>query len=260
MESKQAYQPKARVHGYDAIRGFSIISMIGFHLCYDLSSIYGTRLDWFVSPLQDVWRASISWVFLLLAGIMATYSRSNLKRGCKYLAVAAAIWAATTVAAVDTPISFGIIYCMGVSTLAAAAIQQQVRRGISASASIALAIALLILFLLCLGIPTGTFGLKAFGGPYLRIPSAPYESGLLSWLGFPGPDFASGDYYTPLPFTLLYLAGFALGGPIRSNARITDALRRLRCKPLEFVGRHALGLYVVHQPLLLAALMLVMGR
>lgn len=228
MNAEHSAKPNNRIHGYDVIRGFSVISMIGFHLCYDLVYLYGVNLSWFRPPLQDVWRASISWTFILIAGIMATYSR--------------------------------IIYCMGASTLVAEAIRRLMPKELSDRKSMALFAALLGAFLLCLNIPRGTFGLKALGGPYLTMPSTPYESGLLSWLGFPGPTFASGDYYTPLPFTLLYLAGTMLAKPVRESTKVSHALANLRCRRLEFVGRHALEFYVLHQPLVLAALMAVFGR
>ena len=48
---------------------------------------------------------------------MCTLSRSNLRRGLTYGAVALAIYAVTALAAVDTPISSGIIYCMSACTL-----------------------------------------------------------------------------------------------------------------------------------------------
>lgn len=246
-----------RVHGYDVIRGFSVISMVLFHLCYDLAYLYDVDMAWFASPLQDVWRASISWTFLLVAGIMCSYSRSNLRRGAKYLAVAALVFVATTAAAVDTPVSFGIIYCMGFSTLAGHLYLKVANRA-SMRANVIFAAALAALFIVCLGIPTGTFGLRAFGGPFIRVPAAPYASGHLSWLGFPGPHFASGDYYPPLPFTLPFLAGASMGVVIRAKGA-PKALVELRCRPLEFVGRHALPVYVLHQPLMLELLMLVFG-
>lgn len=246
-----------RVRGYDVVRGFSVISMVLFHTCYDLVYLYGADLGWFVSPLQDVWRASISWTFLLVAGIMCSYSRNNLRRAAKYLGVALLVFAATTVAAVDTPVNFGIIYCMGFSTLVAHFYLRGASRA-SLRMNAVLAVALALAFLLCLDIPTGTFGLKAFGGPYLAMPREPYACGWLSWLGFPGPRFASGDYYPPLPFTLLFLAGTNLGVIIKKQGA-PKALRNLRCKPLELVGQHALLVYVLHQPLMLGVLMLVFG-
>lgn len=232
--------------------------MVAFHLCYDLAYLYGVSMPWFASPLQDIWRASISWTFLLVAGIMCSYSRSNLRRAAKYLGVALLVFVATTLAAVDTPINFGIIYCMGFSTLCAHLYLKLAGKA-STKANALLAILLAVAFLLSLGIPTGTLGLKAWGGPFVRVPTTPYASGMLSWLGFPGPHFASGDYYPPLPFTLLFLAGASLGVIIRKKGA-PKALARLTCRPLEFIGRHALPIYVAHQPLVLVILMLVFGR
>lgn len=247
-----------RVRGYDVIRGFSVISMVAFHACYDIVYIYGVDLPWFRPPFQDLWRASISWAFLLVAGIMCSYSRSNLKRAAKYLGVALVIWAATTIAALDTPINFGIIYCMGFSTLlyymlSKVGVLPKSVKGLGICAA-----TLAALFLLCLGIPNGTFGLRAFGGPWLSVPKTLYSTEYLSWLGFPGPHFASGDYYTPLPFSLLFLTGSCLG-LIMKQKGTPSTLKALGCRPLEWVGRHAIELYIVHQPVVLLLCQLAFG-
>ena len=198
--SQASLRVSSRVHGYDVIRGLAVISMVGFHFCYDLATLKGASIPWFIPPFQDVWRASISWTFLIVAGVMCSYSRSNLRRGVRYLVLALVIFAVTTIAAVDTPISFGIIYCMGASTLCAWALDSvgAFPRGPRGLALSALVFALL--FVLCLGVPSGTIGFAPFGGPFLRLTRVPYDSGFLSWLGFPGPHFSSGVYYPPLPF------------------------------------------------------------
>lgn len=247
-----------RVHGYDVIRGFSVLSMVAFHACYDIVHIYGKDLGWFRPPFQDVWRASISWVFLLVAGIMCSYSRDNLKRACKYLLVAALIWIATTLAAVDTPISFGIIYCMGASTLIVWALERANAFPRRPRALAVFAVIAFIVFVLCLQVPSGKFGLGAFGGPSISVPSAPYDSGLFSWLGFPGPSFESGDYYTPLPFSLVFVVGACLGRFCKSCGA-PKWLQELKAAPLEWVGRHALEIYVIHQPVVLLVCQLFFG-
>ena len=248
-----------RVHGYDALRGLAVVSMVLFHLCYDLAYLYGVELSWFGSPLQDIWRASISWTFLLIAGIMCNYSSNNLKRAGRYLIVALIIYIVTSIAAVDTPISYGIIYCMGESTLVAWVLRRVGLGRHPGKWCLLVGAILAALFLVCLGVPTGTFGLKAFGGPYVTVPSWPYKSGILSWLGFPGPHFASGDYYTPIPFTLLFLAGMMLGRAFEALGT-PKKLKYMKSAPLEFIGRHALEIYILHQPLVLGVLMLAFGR
>ena len=53
-----------RITIFDTVRGFTMISMAGFHACYDLAYLYGWDMPWFTQTVfQDVWRASISWVF-----------------------------------------------------------------------------------------------------------------------------------------------------------------------------------------------------
>lgn len=67
-----------RITIFDTVRGFTMISMAGFHACYDLAYLYGWDMPWFTQTVfQDIWRASISWVFLFIAGWMCTLSRNN---------------------------------------------------------------------------------------------------------------------------------------------------------------------------------------
>lgn len=232
-----------RIGVFDAIRGFSVISMVLFHLCYDLRFLAGADLSWFAPPLQDIWRASISWTFLFVAGCMCPLSRSNLRRGLAYGTVALAVYVVTIIAAVDVPISFGIIYCMSVCTLVAWLLGKLhcLPQGPIAAA------VLFILFILLLGFSSGTIGI----GPLsLALPHALYEAPGLAWLGIPGPGFSSGDYYPLVPFVFMYLAGASMGAWFEERGYPRWACRA-HVPVLNLVGRHALLVYVVHQPVLL---------
>lgn len=232
-----------RIGLFDTLRGFSVISMVLFHLCYDLRFLAGVSLTWFAPPFQDIWRASISWTFLFIAGCMCPLSRNNLKRGLTYGAVALAIYAVTALASVDTPISFGIIYCMAACTLVAWVLG---RFGMLPRGPVAGAI-LFACFILLFGLPSGTIGI----GPLsVALPHSLYRVSGLAWLGIPGPGFSSGDYYPLVPFVLMYLTGTAIGTWLKETG-YTDWARRANVPLLNLVGRHALLVYVVHQPLLL---------
>lgn len=244
--SSSKAQPEigSRIAVFDAIRGLSVLSMVGFHLCYDLVELRGISIPWFKPPFEDLWRASISWVFLALAGLMCSFSRNNMRRACKYGVVAFLIWAATTIAAIDIPISFGIIFCMAASTLIYGLLQKAnfEPQGILA------ACVFLCLFLATLKISSGYLEIL---GSRIEVPASFYSTEFFSWLGFPGPRFESGDYYPVLPYCFMYLAGASIGPWARSS--LPKALARISCRPLEFVGRHALEIYILHQPVLLAA-------
>ena len=225
--------------------------MVLFHFCYDLKFIAGVGLDWFEPPLQDVWRCSISWTFLFVAGCMCAHSRSNLRRAGEYGAVAVAIWLATTIAAVDIPISFGIIYCMAACTFVAWILQ---RAGALPAGPVA-AVVLLVVFLALQGLDSGRVGL---GPLVIDVPRELYESAWLAWLGLPDASFSSGDYYPLLPYLALFLAGAAMGSYWKKRGYPRWATNA-RVAPLNFVGRHALVVYIAHQPILLALSSLVAG-
>ena len=232
-----------RIELFDLLRGFSVVSMVLFHLCYDLRFIVGADLAWFAPPLQDVWRCSISWTFLFVAGCMCPLSRSNLRRAANYGLVALAIWVVTTLVAVDVPISFGIIHCKAACTLVAALLSRAgaLPRGWAAAA------VLFVAFLALLRLPDGAVGL----GPLsVELPKELYATPWLSWLGLPGAGFSSGDYYPLLPYLLLYLTGAALGTAWAEKGYPTWA-REAAFAPLNLIGRHALVVYVAHQPVIL---------
>lgn len=228
-----------RISGFDSLRGLAIVSMVAFHTVYDLVYIYGMDVSWFADPFyQSLWRDSISWTFLVLAGMMCSFSHDNLRRALKYLLVACLIWVTTTVAAVDTSINFGIIFCMGASTLVYWAGNRQMKR-INPFIGV---LAFVALFLLCYNVPKSYY---SFSG--------------LEWLGFPSPTFSSGDYYPVIPFTFLYLAGAYLGSCFKTayqNGKF-KFFANWNLPVFHVLGRHSLLIYLVHQPFVLIALQLL---
>lgn len=241
--AKDVSAGRARI--FDLLRGISVISMVGFHLCYDLRFIAGRSLPWFEPPFQDIWRASISWSFIFIAGCMCLYSRDNLRRSCKYLACALAIFLVTWLAAVDVPINFGVIFCMGACTLTYWLLERIAARPHGVAAGIILFAG----FLALLGLQTGQVWMF---GANLAVPKVLYSTEWFSWLGFPGPRFSSGDYYPVLPYLLLFLSGASFMASWKKEG-LPERLCKPLFPPIEWVGRHALEIYLLHQPILLLA-------
>lgn len=240
---------RRRIHAFDIARGTAVVSMIAFHTVYDLVCYEGFEAPWFWSWPGDVWRASISWTFLLLAGRMFSISHDNWRRAGCYALAAALIFVVTLVVAVDVPISFGIIYCMAASTALYALLA---KTGVDFGHP-AFIVGCALAFLLCLEVPHGRIGIGAVS---VALPRELYATPWLSWLGFPGPTFASGDYYPLLPYALLYGVGVGWGHAV-SSKNAPEWFLRVRCAPLEFLGRHSLVIYVFHQVAILAVLWLV---
>jgi uncharacterized membrane protein len=244
---------KQRLYFFDTLRGFSVISMVLFHLSYDLYFLWGQSLPYFEPPFRDIWRASISWTFLIIAGLMCNFSRNNLRRAAKYAVVAFLIYIVTLLAAVDIPISFGIIFCMAASSFLAWLLEKARCFG---KADLVHALILFVLFLLTLNLKQAIFGISDFS---LKVPAALYSTPWLSWLGFPGPDFASGDYYPLIPYSLLFLSSAHLGAYVLSHKGFPPWCTRKGPKLLNAAGRHALAIYVIHQPAILLLCQLLLG-
>lgn len=236
-------KPAERIVFFDTLRGLTILSMVAFHTTYDLAYLYGYDMPWFTSTLfQDIWRASISWTFLILAGWMTQHSRNNLKRAVLYSIAALLVFLVTSIANVDTPVSFGIIYCMAFCTLSYGANTRYFKR---VNPFIGLAICL-SLFAITYKVPSGSYLFKGF-----------------SWLGFPGPGFASGDYYPPIPYFFLYASGIFLAiAYLTRSAKpniYPDWMKKDFCHPLTIIGQHSLLVYLIHQPIVLILLNITLG-
>ncbi len=74
---------RERICLFDTLRGFTIISMVLFHAAYDATYLFGFDIPWFSDPVaQNIWRCSISWVFLLLAGwVKPAFQKKTQKVG-----------------------------------------------------------------------------------------------------------------------------------------------------------------------------------
>lgn len=108
-----------------------------------------------------------------------------------------------------------------------------------------------LLFLLVRDVNSGFLGFA--GVPLLRLPRGWYTNLATAGLGFPAPAFASSDYFALLPWLFLFWTGFYL---YRLRPEI-PALPDIRLPGLSVISRHSLLLYLLHQPVLYAALVLL---
>ena len=231
-----------RITVFDTLRGFTVLSMVAFHVTYDLAYLYGIKIPWYtVGPFQEIWRSSISWTFLFLAGWMTNLSRNNIKRAGAYAIAAITVYAATSLASVDTPVSYGIIFCMTASTLLFEFIKKPLER-----------VPPLLGCMMCFTLFLITNS----------IPQYVYDIPHIAWLGFPDAGFTSGDYYPLIPYFFMYVCGsFAAKGFLAyEGGTYPTWMYRDICHPLTWLGTQSLLVYLVHQPLALLTLSIIFGH
>ena len=246
---------QGRVAALDALRGLTILSMIAYHGCWDLVYLFRMDWDWYRGSGAYLWQQSICWTFILLSGFCFSMGRRPLRRGVTVFACGAAVTAVTVAFMPGEQIWFGVLTLIGTAMLAAVPVDRLTGR-VPAGAGLAVSAGL---FFLTRNVNRGTLGFE--GLVLAQVPAGLYRNGLTAYLGFPGPDFFSTDYFSVVPWIFLFLSGYFLYR--LCGKRILDALRRLPdCRPLAALGRASLAVYMLHQPVLyglLLALSVLLG-
>ena len=242
-----------RLTWLDALRGLTVISMIFYHGTWNAVYLYNASLPWYEGLPGYLWQQSICWTFILVAGFCAQIGRHRLKRGLLISACGLLVTVVTTLYSPVTKILFGVLTFHGAAVLLSVPLEKPLKKippavGLAASA---------LLFFLTRNVGSGRWGFE--GLTLGRVPAAFYRNNLTAFLGFPGPGFYSADYFPIIPWFFLFLCGFFLYGLLQKKAgnepiASLPAIRRLEARPapkvLQFVGRHALIIYLLHQPIL----------
>lgn len=234
---------KKRFHGIDELRGAAMLLVLVYHFLWALS-LNGYAVDPNKPALFWIGRIG-ALLFVSISGVSCMYTRAPYKRAIKILACAVIVWAATAVTGFVEPITFGVLHMLGCCSLIYAA----ARRPLAKINPIAGAAVALWLFVGCYNIAEGS----VFG---FDLPSALYSTKYLFWLGFPEASYRSGDYFPLLPWLFLFLFGYFLWRAV-GETKAAETLAKRRSRPLAFVGRHTLEIYLVHQPLFFGLLWLV---
>ena len=185
----------------DAIRGFAVVNMIVYHLCYDLFCYYSLNRGFGDDPVVTLWERTICFTFILTAGVSMNFSRHGYRRGLTVLLGGFALTVITLIFLPSEIIWFGALGLLGCAILIAFALRKLLAKieptpgaGVS-----------LLLFALLYGVPQGYIGF--FGAPIAALPDTLYRSPYLAFLGLPPKSFFSADYFPLAPWLFLFLFG-----------------------------------------------------
>lgn len=245
-----------RIHLMDELRGFAVFCMVFYHGFYTLAFLMGQSWgEWlyrFFMPAEP-WFAGL---FIFIAGISSNLTHSNLVRGVKLLGVALLVTLATAIAVPDELIVFGILHFLSVCMIAFGLLQLLRRRlGRTEEPPFRLwpVVVCAVLFVVTRYLASGylqiPFLLRVF------LPSGWYQAWLAP-LGLPGPGFSSADYFPLLPWCFVFAAGTVVGRLAKAG-KFPAWTYPSRVPFFSFLGRHALLIYVLHQPVIYGAALLV---
>lgn len=244
----------------DALRGLCVISMVLYHAVYDIVNILGIPVSWFWDWQGHLWQQSICWTFILLSGACWGLSRRHIRRGLLLTACGVAVTLITCLVMPEEAIHYGVLTLLGLSALILHLLDL-LRRHLSwkVPAWAGLIFSALLFFVLR-NVPQGYLGFE--GLRLCELPAGLYQCNVLAVLGFPSPEFRSSDYFPLIPWFFLYLTGYFLGRLLFCWEKGERFLRRdtAALRPLCWVGRHSLAIYLAHQPLLMLLFLPLMGK
>ena len=256
----------------DSLRGLTLISMILFHACWDAVYLLGVNWPWYGSRAAYIWQQSICWTFIMLSGFCIPFSSKLLRRGLEVFGAGALVMAVTCLLLPEDRVVFGVLTligsCMllmiplrkilgGDSRAEATADRTAVRKASGVSRAAILFIVFAILFILFKDVNYGEIGtgmlhriVPAIPKLTIRIPEALYANLATAYLGFPPADFYSTDYFSLLPWNFLYLCGYELHWILKAAGVLDNPILKKEIRPLAFMGRNSLVIYLLHQPVL----------
>jgi len=232
-----------RYSALDGIRGLALLNMIAYHAVWDLVYLFDFHLQWYQSEGAYIWQQSICWTFIFLSGFCEPLGKKKLKRGITVFSLGFLIVLATLITMPQNRVRFGVLTLIG-SCMLLMIPTEKVLRKCRPVYGLVFSIAL---FLLTKNINHGYLGFGSLN--ILPLPNGWYRNFITTYLGFPMSGFYSTDYFSLLPWLFLYTAGY-FTHQLFIHHKLLAHLENSKAKPLEWFGRHSLGLYMIHQPLL----------
>lgn len=228
---------KDRIHIVDAVRGLSVILMVFYHFGFDAVSFLGMPANILFNPVMIFLEMFFAGVFIFLSGTSCRFSRSNLRRGAMVFGLAVLITLLTYFMMPDFVIWFGILHFLGASMLIYGFLGKYLNK-ISPLLLLLLYTALYIITYIW----TDSFGYTQ--NPYIF------------WLGFTTVSFFTADFFPLLPWIFVFLTG-TLFGKLVIDRKLPEWFYRFKSPALEFFGRHALLIYLIHQPVMIGIIYLI---
>lgn len=241
-----------RIQLLDTLRGVMVIYMVYYHTLFDLGFMFGkdwARRQFDAQPFSQM---IIGCTFVFVAGLTIRFSRNAALHGARLLIIASAVSIVTAFFFPGSGIFFGVLHLLAVCMMVYAVLGKVLER----IHWIPGALVSLALFLCTYWVQSGFFGIK--GLFRIPVPEALTDGSMMYAFGFIEPGFGSVDYYPLLPWLFLFLCG-CFAGRLLERDSLPEPLYKDYCKPLTFIGRHSLAIYVVHQPVIYALCLLLTG-
>lgn len=239
-----------RVYLIDEIRAFAIICMVVYHIFFDLVYCFNINIQAFHSKTLYFIVDIFVFIFVFISGSACAFSRNNLKRGLICLGIGLIITLVTYLFIKDMFVAFGILHMLGICMILYAIFNKLINK----CNPWLLILICIILFFITFNVELGFLGFKNIA--YINLPKILYDIKFLFFLGFTSINFKSSDYFALFPWLFCFIAGSSFGRLLKEE-KMPKFFYNLHSKPLAFIGRHTLIIYILHQPVIFILLKII---
>jgi len=258
---------RKRLEIIDFLRGITVISMLAYHLMWDVVYAFGHDISWYKNFPGRAWQQSICISFIFISGFCISLDKRLIKNALILLAASIVITIVTAIMGKTYAIYFGIIWCIGMLKLIAIPLTALYKRLLPDTYSLVSRLVHILMLIISLGlfiltkkISNGilfSVGENAF---YI-VPDDLTRNYITTMLGLPYEGFYSADYFPIIPWVFLFVAGCHAYNIYKSIASDTNALYpdsfMKSSYPLRQIGKNSLIIYLAHQPVIMAILSLL---
>jgi len=237
----------------DVIRGIAVVSMVIYHVLFDLKMLGLLEIRIAAAPIELLADATAATFFLLVGtSLYISFSREKCKgrnsfdlfrkyflRGIKLIFMGGVITGVTYLLYPEFVIVFGALHFIGFSVVAGYILLEFARRFRRAYRLIFFG----LLSVAIVGLAAPVRGIKI-------------NHRFLLWLGLTESGFQSLDYFPLVPWFGFVLGGLVLGESFYPEGERKKNLYPVRNRACEFLGRNSLIVYFLHQPLIYLAVFL----
>ena len=233
-------EKKKRIEIIDALRGFAVTLMVLHHALYNMAVFLGAPWWFYKNPVFDVLQALFIGLFIVISGVSSRFSRGNVERGSIVIVIAVLITYVTT--RMEMPITFGILHLLGFLMIFYGLTRKLWDKIPNKAAPV------IYISLIAASVLARTYLSPVSDNLVIRD--------LLSVLGWWQRGFVNYDNQVILPWIFVFLFGTWVGKFIKEG-KFPARFYEMKVPFFPFVGRNALIVYVLHQPVLFGITMCI---
>lgn len=227
----------------DAVRGIALLNMIAYHAIWDLVYLYNFKWEWYWSEWGYIWQQGICWTFIFLSGFCLPLGKRSIKRGIIVFVCGAIITIVTLVFMPNNKIIFGVLTLIGSCIILVSVFDKWLKKlppifGMLTS---------FVLFCVTRNINNGWLGFERFN--LLKMPEIHCSNMFTIYIGLQDESFKSADYFSLFPWLFLFLSGYFLFRYLEKREAL-GIFEKSVFPSVEWLGRHSLIIYMLHQPII----------